>query len=287
MQYIIILLVGVVSLIFALSEPWLLPSVSFAAVYMVNVLIALALVFTIVMLIERLKGAKQEKEIIALTAHQLSEPLSSMKWSLEMLLNGDFGAINDEQKTVVKKAYEKNDQLIYLVDDLLNSSRIEEKKYLLERKLYSIEDIVSSVAEFCKQEIEKKKIKLNFAKPAEPLPKSIMDGQKIRLAVQNLFENAIKYTPPGGEVAVSLRKRGKYLEFKIQDSGIGIKKNQTTKIFNKFFRGSNASKQEPVGHGLGLFFVKNIISAHHGKIWFESKEDQGTTFHFILPISKK
>jgi len=286
MQYILIFSISVALLILMLFEPWLILALSPFGVYLLNILVALVLTFATTLLIRKIKQVKSEREVVYLTAHQLSAPLSSTKWALQMILNNDFGEIKDEQRTIITKAYEKNEQLIYIVDDLLDTYKIEAKKYLLSKKPCDIESIVTSVLEHYKHEIAKKKIELNFAAPSEKLPMIMIDKEKIALAVQNLFDNAIKYTPVGGKINVTLQKKGEHLMFKIQDSGIGIEKKQAAKIFSKFFRGSNAFRQDPMGYGLGLFFVKNIIEAHNGKIWFESKENVGTSFYFTLPVKR-
>jgi signal transduction histidine kinase len=267
-------------------EPFIISVLNPVAIYLFSIVIALSLLATIIVLIKKINSEKSEKEIISLTAHQLSAPLASIKWSLEMLLNEDFGPLKDEQQIVFKKAFERDEQLIYLVNDLLNASRIDEKKYLLNRKPQSIEKIVMAVSDACRDDIKKKKIKFKLSKLSEHLPEINIDGPKIKLAIQNLFDNAIKYTPAGGKITASIKKRGRYIEFKIQDSGIGIEKTQQNKIFSKFFRGGNAVKQDPMGYGLGLFFVKNIIEAHDGKVWFKSAENEGSTFYISLPAKK-
>ncbi|MFH1968142.1 MAG: HAMP domain-containing sensor histidine kinase [bacterium] len=272
--------------IIIIAEPWLILVLAPITIYLFNVLASLIFLLIIFTLSKRFINERLKKEIVSLTAHQLSSPLSSMKWFFEMLLNEDFGKISNEQREAIGRASKKNNQLIYLVNNLLNTSKIDGGKYLLSLKPSSITEVVLSVSRFLKDEIEKNKIEFEFIKPLKNIPDIIMDREKIRLAIQNLFDNAIKYTPAGGKVTVSLTARGKYIEFKIQDSGIGIEKGQKAKIFNKFFRGNNAAKHEPMGHGLGLFFVKSIIGAHNGKVWFKSKENEGSSFYFTLPIKK-
>ncbi len=108
----------------------------------------------------------------------------------------------------------------------------------------------------------------------------------MRIVIQNFLDNAIRYSPEGGKISISLNSDGKNIQFKMQDFGMGIPKNQQDKIFTKFFRGDNAVRVNTVGSGLGLFLAENIIEAHSGKIWFESEENKGTSFYFTLPIKK-
>jgi len=253
-------------------------------IYLFNILALLVFILIVTSLIQKNKEERNKKEVISLIAHQLSAPLSSIKWTLEMILNNDFGKITEEQGEIFKVTRKKNDHLIYLVENLLDTARIENGKYILNENPSNIKNIIASTIDFYQDEINKKKINFKFDEPENELPKIRVDKQKIELAVQNLLDNAIKYTPVGGNITVSLKRHCKNLEFKIQDSGIGIEKRQEKKVFNKFFRGSNAIKKDPMGHGLGLFFVKNIIEAHKGHVWLESKENEGTSFYFTLPI---
>lgn len=280
---IIIFIAVVLSLIIVL-EPWLVPSFSIFSIYLFNVLASLCFLTIIIGLIKKNNKNSLKKEVVSLTAHQLSSPLASIKWSLEMLLNKDFGDINSEQKKVIEAISKKNTNLIYLVEDLLNTAKIENGDYFLDSDVCDIEKIIESMIDFYKDEIIKKNIDFKFKKPIKKPQKITGDKQKIKLAVQNLFENAIKYTLPGGKILVSLRENNKEIEFKIQDNGIGIEKIYQKRIFSKFFRSEKAKKQEPMGYGLGLFFVKKIIESHGGKVWFKSGENKGSTFYFTLPI---
>jgi signal transduction histidine kinase len=122
---------------------------------------------------------------------------------------------------------------------------------------------------------------------SQDIPLVNIDKEKMELAVQNLLENAAKYTPEGGSIDISLEKHEAEVVFKIKDTGVGIPETEHERIFTKFFRGENVIKMETEGSGLGLYTTRNIIDAHRGKIWFESKEGKGTTFFFSLPFAKQ
>jgi signal transduction histidine kinase len=130
-----------------------------------------------------------------------------------------------------------------------------------------------------------KNIKIKFEKPKIDV-EILADREKMKLALQNLVENAVNYSPAGGDVTISLDCDNMNLTFAIADKGIGIPKKQQGRIFTKFFRGDNAVRTETEGSGLGLFLTKNIIEKHGGKIWFETEEDRGSTFYFSLPLAK-
>ena len=233
-------------------------------------------------MVERIKT-----EFVSLTAHQLRTPLSAIKWTLRMLLDGDLGKITKEQRDFVEKTYKSNERMISLINDLLDITRIEEGRYLYKPVLTDFEPIVQFVINSYKEEIEKKKIKFEFKKPQKKLPQVKVDVEKIRLTLNNLLDNAIRYTPAGGRVTVSLNRGKKEIELSVKDTGVGIPEDQQGRVFTKFFRGANVMRMATEGSGLGLFITKNIIEAHGGKIWFESKEGEGTTFYFTLPTKEE
>ena len=230
---------------------------------------------------------KLKTEFVSLAAHQLRTPLSAIKWTLKMLLDGDLGEITKEQKNFIEKTYTTNERVIELINDLLNVTRIEEGKYLYKPIPADLEEICQLALSFYGEEIKKKAIEFEFKKSKNKLPQVIVDIEKIKIAFQNFINNAIRYTPVGGRVTVSLKHDKKEITVQIKDTGIGIPADQKERIFTKFFRGTNAMKLETEGSGLGLYIAKNIIEAHGGKIGFESEKDKGTTFYFTLPTKEE
>jgi len=225
-------------------------------------------------------------EFVSIAAHQLRTPLSAIKWTLRMLLDGDVGKLSEEQVGFLTKGYQSNERMITLINDLLNVARIEEGRFLYDVTLQSLEKIIEKVLADSDELIKKKKLKLVFIKPKGPLPKIKIDGEKISLVIQNLLDNAIRFNKEGGRVTVTIKYDKLNIEVIIEDTGIGIPQAQQDRIFTKFFRSDIAVRSETEGTGLGLFICKNIVEAHGGKIRFESKENQGTTFWFTLPIKQ-
>ena len=129
----------------------------------------------------------------------------------------------------------------------------------------------------------KKGVQLVFLKPKDGVLPIHADYEKIRVVVQNLVENAIKYSKKESRVVISADKKDAVIEISVRDTGIGITKEEQANIFGKFFRAENAKKQDTVGSGLGLYTTKRIIEKHNGKIWFESVAGEGTTFNVQLP----
>jgi two-component system phosphate regulon sensor histidine kinase PhoR len=182
---------------------------------------------------------KMKTEFVSLSAHQLRTPLSAIKWTLRMLLDGDLGPITKEQREFIEKIYNSNERMINLINDLLDVARIEEGRYLYKPTLTQIEPIIQSVIDFYQEEIKKKRLKLFFKKSEKKLPLVEIDVEKIKLAIQNLLENAIRYTLPGGEINLSLNSHNGVIEFSVKDTGVGIPKDQQKRVFTKFFRGTN------------------------------------------------
>lgn len=237
---------------------------------------------------EELKKAKEldrmKTEFISIAAHQLRTPLSAVKWTLRMLIDGDLGLLNSEQQTFLMQGYQSNERMIHLINDLLNVARIDEGRFNYEFTLVNLEDLIDGVISETSHLIKKKKLHFTYEKPENRIPKIKVDVQKIRLAVQNLIDNAIKYTPSGGRVTIFLKNDNMKVEFKVRDSGIGIPESNVKRLFTKFYRSENAIRTQTEGSGLGLFIVKNIIEKHGGKVEVESEEGKGSTFSFYLPV---
>lgn len=227
---------------------------------------------------------KIKNEFLLSMAHQLKTSISSVRWLVKMFMHGDFGKISKEQKVFVSKLLDKNEFLMPLANNLLSAIKIEEGRFGYHKTSVSIVELAQQeIADF-KDQIKKKKIKLQFKSPPEGAPYIKADREKIASVMQTLFDNAIKYTPEKGSVRVSLSAGKKEIEFKIADSGIGIPEVQHSEIFKQFFRAKNAALADRDGSGIGLFLAKKIIEDHGGRMGFESEENRGATFYFALPI---
>ncbi len=230
---------------------------------------------------------EMKSEFVTLAAHQLRTPTSAVKWALRMLLEGDLGELNKKQREMIKEAYITNDRAIKLVNDLLDVAQIEAGKYLSKITLSSIENVIQSVVDSYGQKIKEKKLKVGLKKSKKELAAVMLDVIKMKTAIRNIFDNAVRYTLPGGKISIVLKERKEEIEVQIQDTGMGIPFHQQDKVFTKFFRGVNIMKVDTEGTGLGLYIAKNIIKAHGGRIWFKSKEGRGSTFCFTVPIKEK
>lgn len=231
--------------------------------------------------------SRLKSEFISIAAHQLRTPLSAIKWTFRLILDGDVGDVSEEQKKFLNRGYETNERMIKLVSDLLNVSRIEEGRFGYEFIKFSLEKVITDLLEDYKTVVDKKKVNLIYKTPSTPLPLVKIDPQRLRLAFQNIIENAINYTLPGGDVTISLKTTESSAVVEVRDSGIGIPKHQLTRLFTKFFRAENVMRMQTEGSGLGLYIVKNVVKRHGGDITITSQEGVGTTVAISLPLNEK
>jgi len=226
-------------------------------------------------------------DIVSLSAHQIRTSLSAIKWIIKMFIDGDLGKLTAEQENLMKKAYEDNDRAISVVSELLLANKAEdviEKAYNF-TEVNLIELIDSSIFDFSGEALAHK-IEMIFLKPELQLPGVKADKEKLRIVLQNLLENAIKYSNQYGKVFIALREKNGFIEVSVKDMGIGISEEGKKSIFEKFYRDTTAQKKEALGSGIGLFTTKKIVEDHGGKIWFDSNEGEGTTFFFTVPVYK-
>ncbi len=217
----------------------------------------------------------------SLLIHQLKSPLSSMKLSTEMFLDGNFGNLTKEQKEIIQKMHSKSENLMSLVNDLSDINKIKQRFSSFNFSSENVLDLIWNMVALKKEDVDAKKINLKVNEVKMPQIK--VDKEKISIALENVFDNAIKYNKSGGVIDISFEDKGGSILIKFLDSGIGIPSADQGNIFSKFFRAQNAKKIDQFGSGLGLFIAKNIIENHHGKIWFESEENKGSTFFIELP----
>ena len=227
---------------------------------------------------------KAKTEFVSLASHQLRTPLSTINWYSEMLLSGDAGEINENQKKYLEETYKASKRMVALVNSLLNVSRIELGTFAIDPKPIDPIKIAKICVKDLKPQIKAKRLVLKekYASDDLTLP---ADPKLLGIIFQNLLSNAVKYTPDGGSIKLSMSKVRDRLSIVIEDTGMGIPESQKDRIFEKLFRADNVREVDAEGTGLGLYLVKAIVMHAGGQIRFESKEGKGTTFYVTLPLS--
>lgn len=238
-----------------------------------------------------LRDMTREKELdrvktdfISIASHQLRTPLTGIKWYCELLLKNWAGSLSSDQINYINQIYSSNNRMIGLINDLLNVSRMEAGgRYEIHLKEENCSSVIDAVLKEQEVPASSRNIRINLD-PECPRDTVIrMDREKIFQALQNLLDNAIKYSPDNSTITVGCEIEDSQIVIHVTDQGFGIPENQQHRVFEKFFRADNAVITGS-GTGLGLFIAKFIIEAHNGKIWFKSKEGQGTTFFISLPL---
>lgn len=229
---------------------------------------------------------KAKTEFVSLASHQLRSPLSAINWYTEMLLSGDVGTLTDGQEKYLTEVYKGNQRMITLVNALLNVTRMSLGTFVLEPELVDIIFLLQNVIAEQQPEIDKKQLHLSRHFDAA-IPTIESDAKLLRMVLQNLVSNAIKYTPDGGNINVCLEldQDKQHMRFTVSDTGCGIPERQHPHIFTRLFRADNVRAKDIEGTGLGLYIVKAIIENSGGRVWFESEENIGSIFHVELPMT--
>ena len=225
---------------------------------------------------------KMKSEFIAMVTHELRAPIAAVEQQLTVILNKMAGEVTEKQEQLLSRAKERTRGLLDLIKDLLDLSKIEAGKMVQYKEPLLLQEVIQRVVDLMRTEAENKKIDLQFSAPPK-LSLINADRNSMEGIFTNLISNAIKYTPEGGKVWVALGEEGGFVKANISDTGIGIRKEDLPRIFDKFYRVKTTETRQIVGTGLGLSIVKSIVDAHLGSITVESEEGGGTTFTVSLP----
>lgn len=228
---------------------------------------------------------KVKSDFVAITAHELRTPLTEVKWATSLVLGKGLGILSAKQKNILKRSRESTEHMIDLVDDLLETASREIQQFRCEKTPQDLKKIVAYIVEMHQEEAKQKGIILAMKHGRGRMPLVAIDDGAMKIAVDNLIENAINYTPRGGNVHVSLARVNEGVEMRVVDTGIGVLPEDTDHVFIKFFRGKNAIKMLTEGNGLGLYITKRIVEAHGGRTWVEPHTDNGSTFGINLPVA--
>ncbi|MBI2056068.1 MAG: HAMP domain-containing histidine kinase [Candidatus Sungbacteria bacterium] len=229
---------------------------------------------------------KMQSEFISIVSHQLRSPLSIIKWSAEAATREQAQGNPLKQQEFFETTQQTVSYMIRLVNSLLEVSRIEAETFFIKEEVFSFKELMQEIMSEFIDYAHAANIELTLT-AAETLPEIAGDRERTEMVVQNLIDNAIRYSRRAGTTDISITPvSSSYVRFEVRDHGVGIPKEQQQKVFSKFFRATNGKKVQTGGTGIGLYIAKRFIEAMGGEIGFTSEIDKGTTFWFTLPIAK-
>lgn len=224
-----------------------------------------------------------KSEYVLRVSHDIKEHLSAIQSCVEPVALGITGSLNPQQSDLLQRANERTGKLLFFVRALLEITRIKLSRQI-EMRSFSLPKTVENALNFVASGAKSKNIRITCQ-----IDKTIEEitGAEVYIeeTIANILANSVKYTAPNGKIDISLVDKGNSVLIQIKDTGIGIPKDELPRIFEEFFRASNARAVEKNGTGLGLSIAKQVVDMHKGKIWIESEEGRGTTFYIILPKS--
>ncbi|MDB5265831.1 MAG: Two-component system, NarL family, sensor histidine kinase BarA [Parcubacteria group bacterium] len=227
--------------------------------------------------------SRVKSDFISTAAHQLRTPLTGIRWALEALQQEQ---LSQDQQALVKSAVDKSHDLVAIVGTLLDISAIESGKYKYNFIPMDLGELVNEVGNDFTPLAAQRQVSLLFQPSAEPLPQIKGDRDRIKWILNNLIENAIRYTPTGGSITVSTDIIANQVQVRVRDTGIGIPEQERGNIFERFYRAGNAITKENAGNGLGLYIARTIATDHGGDLDFKGNtEGPGTTFILSFPVS--
>lgn len=237
--------------------------------------------------VEELTNANRAKdEFLSIVSHELRTPLTSLTGFLSVLLDGEAGAISEQQQRFLAIAKQSATRLNLIISDLLDVSRIESGRLNLEMGECSLHDILQTSYEGLKAAAASKSLQLRLhALPT--LPSIWGDPSRLQQVVDNIVSNAIKFTERGGEIDISGEEKGDFLMVTVRDTGPGLTPDEQAKVFDMFYQADASTRRSAGGAGLGLAIARGIVNMHGGQISVQSEKGNGATFTFLIPRKRE
>lgn len=234
---------------------------------------------------EEVRLDRAKSEFIALASHQLRTPATAVKQYLHMLLDGYAGELTESQKTFLRTANEGNERQLKIINDILKVAAADSGDMVLRYERIELGELIQSVIDEQLPKAAKNRQKLLFKRPERPIY-ALVDASAFRMVIENLVDNAHKYTYPGKTIEVTLNSNDDDTIISIRDEGIGIRKSDLSRLFVKFVRLESSLTVAAGGTGLGLYWVKKVLELHDARIVVSSQVGVGTTFSIILPAEE-
>jgi len=236
------------------------------------------------LVVRSVQSPRREAAFMSEVAHELAHPLTSIKGYTDLLLKELIGPLNAKQVEFLETISLNTNQMRDLMNKLLEIGRLETRRMRLEIESIDLREYAKQVVGHLRPDILKKR--LNVTLPVDPVPLVRADLQRLVQVITLLLDNAIKYTPAGGQIDISAEARDSLAKLIIRDTGVGIDPQEQSRIFQKWFRSAEPAIREYPGDGLNLYIAKHLIELMGGTIGFKSEPKQGSTFWFTLPIAE-
>jgi len=273
-----------------LAEKYAGPELA-ALLSMAITVLLLIIAYSIIKSFEYLAMTSEMKsEFIRIMSHELRTPLISIKWRLESYLSNkrdetlvqNNNNLDEEKDALIKIIQDQNEEMLKIINKFIILKKIEEGNFVLERTFFSLIDLIREIVS------AKNKTFYNLIVVHEKTSELVItaDREKIKIVLENLIDNALKYGKTEKEIRVILEKEGETAKVSINDRGAGIKRDIIKNLFKKFERPEKEINYQIPGLGIGLYLSKKIIEKHNGAINFKTKEGEGSTFWFTLPLKK-
>lgn len=238
------------------------------------------------LLLEKERDINEAKDsLLSIASHQLRTPATGVKQYVGMLMHGMAGDLSAQQRLFLEKAYESNERQLKIINDILYLARLQSGRIIIAKKKIKVRTIIYSLIEEVKERVEESEHKISVSAPKNTVY-IWADEHMVRMIIENLLTNAIKYTPNGGKIKVHLKRVKGGISISVKDNGVGIKQEDQEEIFKQFSRIPNSLSKSVSGSGVGLYLVKNLVVMHGGSIDLESDGENGTTFTVFLPTNK-
>jgi PAS domain S-box-containing protein len=231
--------------------------------------------------LEELNSMKSE--FVSVVSHELRTPLAIIKEAVLLIFDGVAGPVNEKQKELLTKARNNADRLNNIIEELLDISRIERGNLQLHYSLVNLNDLLMDSSDFFKNLAGEKNIEITYSLPKHEV-NIFLDTGRVNQIIANLINNAIKYTEQNGKIRIELELLESRIRIGVIDTGIGIAKQDMSKLFDKFVQVSKSADAGRKGVGLGLPIAKELVERHGGEIWMESRLGVGTKSYFTLPL---
>jgi signal transduction histidine kinase len=225
-------------------------------------------------------------ELLSLASHQLRTPATGVKQYLGMVLQGFVGRVPARQRELLDRAYASNDRQLRIINEILHLAKIESGRIVLARQDVDVNELITDVVNEQQGDIDEAGHHLAVRLPRKPVIINA-DIHSLRMVIENVLSNAIKYTLPGGTITIRVYKKNREAYIVVKDTGVGIAPADMKKIFEQFSRLPNAMSQQVGGTGIGLYLAKHLVELHGGSVEVQSQPDAGSTFTIVLPDGKE